>query len=54
VIEINPAKQIVRQFGTINVAGGGATGLNAPYDAKAIGDFTGLTPPFDDDFEGED
>ena len=22
--------------------------LNAPYDAKVVGDFTGLTPPGDD------
>jgi hypothetical protein len=26
-------------------------GLNAPYDAKRIGDYTGLTPPFDDEDE---
>jgi hypothetical protein len=26
--------------------------LNAPYDAKVVGDYTGLTPPFSDD-EGE-
>lgn len=55
VIEINRHKQIVNTFGKINslgynthsVAGGG---LNSPYDAKRIGDYTGLTPPFDDDF----
>jgi hypothetical protein len=39
----------VRTFGNINVAGYGTAntqqGLNAPYDAKRIGDFTGLTPP---------
>ena len=51
VIEVNHAKQIVRTFGklgdlsynTDSVAGGG---LNSPYDAKRIGDYTGLTPPF--------
>jgi outer membrane protein assembly factor BamB len=51
VIEVNHAKQIVRTFGKLgalgynqqNVADGG---LNSPYDAKRIGDFTGLTPPF--------
>jgi len=51
VIEVNPAKQIVLSFGqlgvlgynTQNVANGG---LNSPYDAKRIGDYTGLTPPF--------
>ena len=41
--------QIVRQFGTLNVSGYGTTstkeGLFAPYDAKIIGDYTGLTPP---------
>jgi hypothetical protein len=52
VIEVNHAKQIVRTFGklgdldynTESVANGG---LNSPYDAKRIGDYTGLTPPFD-------
>jgi outer membrane protein assembly factor BamB len=47
VIEINPAKEIVFSQGMVGVAGAGATGLNAPYDAKSIGDFTGLTPPFE-------
>ena len=58
VIEVNHAKQIVRTFGklgslgynTESVADGG---LNSPYDAKRIGDYTGLTPPFADDF-GDD
>lgn len=52
VIEVNHAKQIVRTYGKLNslgynpdsVANGG---LNSPYDAKRIGDYTGLTPPFD-------
>lgn len=56
VIEVTHDKQIVRTFGKINtlgyntgsVAGGG---LNSPYDAKRIGDYTGLTPPFTDDNE---
>jgi len=51
VIEVNHGKQIVRTFGklgdlgynTVSVADGG---LNSPYDAKRIGDYTGLTPPF--------
>jgi hypothetical protein len=50
VIEVNHAKKIVRTFGklgdlsynTESVADGG---LNSPYDAKRIGDYTGLTPP---------
>jgi hypothetical protein len=49
VIEINPAKEIVFSQGTIGVAGAGPDMLNAPYDAKAIGDYTGLTPPFRDE-----
>ena len=50
VIEVNQNKQIVRTFGKINSAGydtgsvsGG--GLNSPYDAKRVGDYTGLTAP---------
>jgi hypothetical protein len=50
VIVVNRSKTIVRNFGTLNVAGFGRSntsqGLNGPYDAKVIGDFTGLTPPF--------
>jgi hypothetical protein len=50
VIVVNRSKAIVRSFGNLNVAGFGtrnaSQGLNAPYDAKAIGDFTGLTKPF--------
>jgi hypothetical protein len=55
VIEVSHGKAIVRTFGelgelgynTENVSDGG---LNSPYDAKRIGDYTGLTPPFRDDF----
>jgi len=56
VIEVNHGKQIVRTFGKLgaigydpkSVANGG---LNSPYDAKRVDDYTGLTPPFgfDDD-----
>lgn len=49
VIEVNHAGQIVFTQGTINVAGDSFDLLNAPYDAKQIGDYTGLTPPFKDD-----
>jgi hypothetical protein len=28
--------------------------LYAPYDAKIVGDYTGLTPPFDFDRDGDD
>ncbi len=46
VIEINKHKQIVFSQGMILVDGNGFNQLNAPYDAKVIGDYTGLTPPF--------
>ncbi|RDS79674.1 hypothetical protein DWU98_16545 [Dyella monticola] len=46
VIQITKAKKIVFQQGELNVAGDGFNQLNGPYDAKQIGDFTGLTPPF--------
>ncbi len=49
VIEITPAKDIVFQQGVLNTPGDGFNRLNGPYDAKVVGDFTGLTPPFDDD-----
>lgn len=49
VIEVNKAGHIVFQQGALNVPGDGFNQLNGPYDAKRIGDFTGLTPPFDDD-----
>jgi hypothetical protein len=63
VIRVSPGGQIVASFG-LPLAGGGAIGDNvgydlhstqkglySPYDAKIVGDYTGLTPPFDD--EGE-
>jgi hypothetical protein len=46
VIEVTPGGTIERQIGTTNVIGDGPNQLNAPYDAKVIGDYTGLTPPF--------
>lgn len=43
-------KQIVAQYGHLNHFGYGTTstkeGLFAPYDAKVLGDFTGITPPY--------
>jgi hypothetical protein len=57
VIEVNHATKarIVFSQGMIGVAGTGFDQLNAPYDAKQIGDYTGLTPPggFGDE-QGED
>jgi hypothetical protein len=49
VIEIDPHQNIVFTQGTIAVAGNTFDMLNAPYDAKVVGDYTGLTPPFGDD-----
>jgi hypothetical protein len=61
VIRVSPAGQITASYG-LPLAGGGVIGNNvgfdthtsqnglyAPYDAKVIGDFTGLTDPRDDD-----
>jgi outer membrane protein assembly factor BamB len=45
VIEINATGTVVFVHGTIGEAGGGDTQLNAPCDAKVVGDFTGLTSP---------
>jgi hypothetical protein len=45
VIEVNPAGTIVWSYGVLNVAGATAGKLNGPYDAKRIGDFTGLPIP---------
>ena len=50
VIEIDSSHQnIVWSQGEVGVAGTGFDMLNGPYDAKVIGDYTGLTPPFADD-----
>jgi hypothetical protein len=55
VIEVDKAGSIVRQLGTLNVSGydtqSATNGLYAPYDAKVVGDYTGLTPP--DGFNGD-
>lgn len=45
VIEINRDGEIVWTQGKIQVDGNGFNRLNAPYDAKVIGDYTGLTRP---------
>jgi hypothetical protein len=46
VIEIDHAGNVVFAQGAIGVAGNGKNQLNAPYDAKVIGDFTGITSPY--------
>ena len=45
VIEVTPRGKIVWSQGAIAVSGNGFNQLDAPYDAKVIGDYTGLTPP---------
>jgi hypothetical protein len=69
VIRINPAKQIVASYGLPLAGGPvnpfpfgnnvgydkhtTQKGLYSPYDAKVVGDYTGLTPPFDFDRDGD-
>jgi len=50
VIEVNPSGTIVLSFGTIGVNDNAPGDLNGPYDAKEIGDYVGITPPFGDFF----
>jgi hypothetical protein len=49
VIIIDPQMNIVAQYGNLNTPGFGlrntSQGLNEPYDAKVIGDYTGITAP---------
>lgn len=45
VIQITRDKKIVFQQGALNAPGKGFNQLNGPYDAKRIGDFTGLSRP---------
>lgn len=46
VIEIDPQSNIVLSIGQLGVNGHGTGQLNSPYDAKVVGDYTGITPPF--------
>lgn len=51
VIEVDANGVIVHSFGEIATLGYNTRnvandGLNSPYDAKHIGDYTGITPPF--------
>ena len=46
VIDVDHAGQIVWSQGMIATPGTGFDELNAPYDAKVVGDYTGLTNPF--------
>jgi hypothetical protein len=47
VIEIDatPQHAIVYTYGTLGTPGSGPNQLDGPYDAKVVGDYTGLTPP---------
>ena len=54
VIEVDHAGQIVFTQGVLNVGGVDFDMLNGPYDAKVIGDLTGLTPPIDLDGDKDD
>jgi hypothetical protein len=49
VIIIDPNRNIIAQYGNLNQPGFGlqntSQGLNEPYDAKVIGDYTGITSP---------
>jgi len=45
VLEVNRQGNVVWAQGSLT-AGNGFNMLNGPYDAKVVGDFTGLTPPF--------
>ena len=46
VIEVDPNGNIVFSQGQIGVLGAGFNQLNWPYDAKLIGEYVGITPPF--------
>ena len=46
VIEVDSAGNIVFTQGVLNAPGSHGHQLNGPYDAKVIGDYTGITPPF--------
>ena len=53
VLEVDSTGKIVFSYGTINVVGHGPNQLNAPYDAKEIGDYVGITPPFGSFYDPE-
>jgi hypothetical protein len=66
VIRVSHAGHIVSSYG-LPLAGGDAIGNNvgedlhatqnglySPYDAKVVGDYTGLTPPADLDKDADD
>jgi hypothetical protein len=67
VIRVSSAGSIVASYGLPLAGGAGPIGINvgydlhttqkglySPYDAKVVGDYTGLTPPFDFDEDADD
>ena len=58
VIIVDASKSVVASYGNLNVSGYGTSntsqGLFGPYDAKVVGDYTGLTPPVDLDRDADD
>jgi hypothetical protein len=56
VISVNHGGKVVASYGKLNVPRDdpknvSQSGLNAPYDAKVVDDYTGLTPPVGRDFD---
>jgi outer membrane protein assembly factor BamB len=45
VIEVDAEGNLVYSHGKLGASGKGPSLLNQPYDAKVVGDYTGLTPP---------
>ena len=53
VIEVDPSGNIVFSYGQIGVIGRAPGLLNAPYDAKIVGEYVGITPPLVSSFFGK-
>jgi hypothetical protein len=57
VITVDSSGNVVASYGNINQPGFGtqnvSQGMNGPYSAYVIGDYTGITSPFDDE-DGDD
>jgi len=51
VIEVTRSGMIAWSYGQIGVVGNQAGLLNAPYDAKVVGQYIGITPPFFGDLD---
>jgi len=45
VVEATPTFRVAFAQGALDMHGNGSNRLNGPYDAKLVGDFTGMTPP---------